>query len=162
MMRTDNDHAVLANASTTHHTMRIRTLCAFGAVTCMTCMTGLSMTGCARRTITVTTEPSGALVWINDREVGRSPVDVEFYDYGTYDVRLELDGYEPVMTSGKASPPPWDLPGPDLVFEAVPGARVNRHWHYDLEPAQENTMQLLDRARTLRDAALQVDATPSP
>jgi hypothetical protein len=149
---TDDDRAMPGRASGVHPALRIALP---GLVTVVA-----GLTGCARRTLTVTTEPPGALVWINDREIGRSPVEVEFYDYGTYDVRLELDGYEPMMTFGVAKPPPWDLPGPDLVFEAVPGARVNCHWHYDLEPAVENTPELLDRARALRAAALQVDAGP--
>ncbi|MCA9295632.1 MAG: PEGA domain-containing protein [Phycisphaerales bacterium] len=145
----------------TTHDIHARTPRALRLAAVAALMAGAGLTGCARKTITVTTEPPGALVWLNDREIGRSPVSVEFYDYGTYDVRLELDGYEPMMTFGVADPPPWDLPGPDLVFEAVPGASVNRHWHYDLEPAIDNTPQLLDRARTLRAAALQPDTEPT-
>ena len=30
--------------------------------------------GCLERTIKVTTEPEGAVVWINDVEVGRTPL----------------------------------------------------------------------------------------
>ncbi len=76
--------------------------------------------GCVRRTITITTEPPGTLVWLNDREVGRTPVQVDFKHYGTYDVRLEHRGYEPMMTSGRANPPWWDHVGLDLFAELTP------------------------------------------
>ena len=58
--------------------------------------------GCVKRTIMVTSDPEGALVWLNEREVGRTPVEVEFLYYGTYDVRLVKDGYEPLLTKGEA------------------------------------------------------------
>lgn len=50
------------------------------------------LTGCLERTITITSQPTGALVHLNDREVGRTPVVVPFTFYGTYTVRLEHDG----------------------------------------------------------------------
>ena len=77
----------------------------------------VALSGCVRRTITITTEPEGTLVWLNDREVGRTPVEVDFKYYGTYDVRLEHRGYEPMMTSGRADPPWWDHVGLDLIAE---------------------------------------------
>ena len=112
-------------------------------------------TGCVRRTITITSTPPGALVWLNDREVGRTPVDVDFTHYGTYDVRLVHDGYEPLLTVGKASPPWWDNVGPDFVAELIP-AEVNARvdWHYDLEPLNDDPEALVDRARELRSTAI--------
>jgi hypothetical protein len=120
--------------------------------------------GCVRRTITVRSSPPGALVWVNDREVGRTPVDVEFQHYGTYDVRLELEGYEPLSTSGHASPPWWDVVGPDLVAELLP---VQLHsdvqWEYQLEPAAAADPGLVDRARELRRSAeVPIGTGPEP
>ena len=51
--------------------------------------------GCVRRTITISTDPPGTMVWLNDREVGRSPVDVDFDYYGTYDAQEIFDELEP-------------------------------------------------------------------
>lgn len=111
----------------------------------------VALTGCVRRTISITTEPEGALVWLNDREVGRTPVEIEFDHYGTYDVRLEHRGYEPVMTSGKASPPWWDNVGLDLVAELTPADIESRiEWHYELRPIDDDREALLERARELR------------
>ncbi len=44
--------------------------------------------GCVERTIHITSDPSGALVHLNDEEVGRTPVTVPFTFYGVYSVRL--------------------------------------------------------------------------
>ena len=112
----------------------------------------LNAGGCVRRTLMITTEPSGALLWLNDREVGRTPVEVDFDYYGTYDVRLEQDGYEPMMTSGKADAPWWDTVVLDLFAEAVPGTLTSRvEWHYVMQPVDEDRERLIDRAHRLRE-----------
>lgn len=114
-------------------------------------LSALALTGCVERTITITSEPSGALVWLNDREVGRTPLDVDFLHYGEYDVRLEKPGYEPLMTSGLASPPWWDSVPLDLLAEVSPADHhAEIAWHYDLAPAANDRDALIDRARTLR------------
>ncbi len=108
--------------------------------------------GCVRRTISISSDPSGAMVWLNDREVGRTPVEVDFDHYGTYDVRLERDGYEPMMTSGKANAPWWDTVVLDLLAEAVPGTLTSRvEWHYVMQPVDDDRDGLIDRARQLRE-----------
>lgn len=111
----------------------------------------LCTTGCVRRTITITTEPPGALVWLNDREVGRTPITVDFLYYGTYDVRLERDGYEPQMTYGVATPPLWDNVPLDFVAEILP-MQFHSHvqWHYDLQERDDDRTDLLDRADAIR------------
>lgn len=111
----------------------------------------VALTGCVRRTISITTEPEGALVWLNDREVGRTPVEVDFDHYGTYDVRLEYRGYEPMMTSGQALPPWWDNVGLDLIAELTPADLESRiAWHYVLLPLDGDREALVERARKLR------------
>ncbi len=111
--------------------------------------------GCVQRTVTVTSEPTGALVWLNDREVGRTPVTVPFTFYGTYDVRLERDGYEPLWTSQEAKAPWWETPPIDLFAEAT-DADVELAWHFELEPAQatddESVDALLEHATQMRRA----------
>ena len=111
----------------------------------------IALTGCVQRTITITTEPEGVLVWLNEREVGRTPLDVDFDYYGTYDVRLELRGYEPVMTSGRANPPWWDNIGLDLIAELTPANIESRiDWHYVMQPLDDDSEALVGRARELR------------
>jgi len=110
-----------------------------------------AVSGCVRRTITITTDPPGTLVWLNDREVGRTPVEVDFRHYGTYDVRLEQPGYEPMMTSGRADPPWWDHVVLDLIAELAPADLESRiEWHYVMEPLDDDREALVNRARQLR------------
>jgi hypothetical protein len=122
--------------------------------------------GCVERTISVTSEPPGAIVYLNDMEVGRTPVETEFTFYGTYDVRLRLEGYEAVITSRDANAPIYDLPFIDLVAEAVPGTIESKvKWHFVLTPLPERVegadlealrQQVVQRAKELREQ------TPSP
>lgn len=132
----------------------VRIGCAAAAAAMLGATAG--MTGCVRRTISITSDPIGALVWVNDREVGRTPLDVEFLHYGTYDVRLVKDGYEPKLTTGEAQPPLWDNVGLDLVAEVLPlDFRSDIAWHYVLEPTEGDTDALrramVERAREMRE-----------
>lgn len=126
------------------------------------------LSGCLKRTISITTEPEGALVWLNDVEVGRTPLETDFTFYGTYDVRIRREGYEPIATSAKAAAPPHEWPGADLVSEAIP-ARIHNvvRWHWVLTPRQEATMDkpaaeaaVLERARALRAQGVPPPAEP--
>ncbi|MCE9591760.1 MAG: PEGA domain-containing protein [Planctomycetes bacterium] len=110
-----------------------------------------ALTGCGTtRTITVTSEPSNALVYLNDEEVGRTPVTVPFTFYGVYDLRLEAEGCKPLWTKHEAKAPLWEYPGPDLFGEAL-GGKSELKWHFHLDPlpvAEEPA--LVDRARQMR------------
>ena len=76
--------------------------------------------GCVRREIEITSEPPGAVLTLNGREVGRTPARIQFTFDGTYDVRLRLHGYESVAGSGTTDMPVWDFVGADLVAEVAP------------------------------------------
>jgi hypothetical protein len=119
---------------------------------CLILILAAASTGCVERTIRITSEPSGALVWLNDREIGRTPVDVGFVHYGTYDVRLLKEGYEPLHVPGEAKPPVWDMIGLDLAAELMPlELQSDVHWHYELEPARDDREGLVQRAEAIRD-----------
>jgi hypothetical protein len=115
-------------------------------------LAALACAGCVRRTITITSDPEGALCRLNGREVGRTPVEVDFVYYGEYDVVLEKDGYEPLLTSGAAIPPWWENIPLDLAAEAMPGEpRADIRWHYQLQPRDDDPVGLVERARGLRE-----------
>ncbi len=120
-------------------------------------LTALAMVlciGCVRRTIAITSTPSDALVFVNDREVGRTPCEVDFLFYGEYDVRLKHEGYESIVGSGTASAPVWDFIGADLLVEVVPLDLESRvDWHFDFIPANNDPVDLLARARQMQVAA---------
>jgi hypothetical protein len=111
--------------------------------------------GCIRRTISIDSEPRGAIVWLNDEEVGRTPVTVPFTFYGTYDVRLEKEEFATVQGKRQAKGPWWEAPGPDLLVEALPWTtRVDLQWFYTLSPAEPaDEVQLIERAAELRQRA---------
>ncbi len=107
--------------------------------------------GCVERTISISSEPAGALVYLNDEEVGRTPVTVPFTYYGKYDVRLQKQGYTPLWTSGDAVAPWWEFPGPDLIAE-LGDNKVEIKWNYKLEPRDENNPDVvLKNAQEMRD-----------
>lgn len=120
-------------------------LLAFLASTCV------ATSGCVRRTLRISSTPPGALVWVNHREVGRTPLEIDFTYYGNYDVQLSHDDHEPVLTEAGAHPPAWDMIGPDLLFEVAPFQFQSVvEWHFDLEPRSDDMGALVDRARDLR------------
>jgi len=117
------------------------------------CMIALPSTGCIHRTITIHSEPSGALVYLNDVEVGRTPTTVPFTFYGEYDVRLVKDGYRTLATARDANAPLYDLPGLDLFAEMAPGqTKVELEWHFELDPVEPtDPATVIDHGRQLRD-----------
>ena len=119
-------------------------------------LTCLLSVGCVQRTISITSDPPGALVYLNDDEVGRTPVTVPFVFYGVYDVRLEAEGYKPLWTKHKAKAPWWETPGIDLFAEAVPHNKAALKWHFTMDPQPPaeavDADRLLDHARQMREA----------
>ncbi|MCP4495428.1 MAG: PEGA domain-containing protein, partial [Phycisphaeraceae bacterium] len=108
--------------------------------------------GCVRRVVQITSDPDGAVVWMNDREVGSTPCEVEILHYGKYDVRVEKPGWEPVMTGRSANAPVWDLPGPDFFAELVPAEIESRNvWHFQLVVESDDADEVLLRAEAARD-----------
>jgi hypothetical protein len=113
---------------------------------------GSAQSGCVRRTITITSQPPNALLWLNGREIGRTPVEVDFLYYGRYDVQLVADGCEPLLTSGEAKPPWWDSIPFDFVAEVLPGERTAEiNWHFALQPRNDDPDALIERAREMRE-----------
>lgn len=62
------------------------------------CFFGFLLCGCVERQLTVNTVPPGAVVVLNDEEIGVSPVTVAFNWYGDYKVRVSKEGFETLNT----------------------------------------------------------------
>lgn len=109
--------------------------------------------GCVHRRMTVRTNPPGALLYVDDYEIGTTPVSTSFTYYGKRKIRLVKDGYE-TLTVMQDIPPPWyEFPPLDFVAENfVPGQiRDQRVLDYQLRPqAVVPTEQLLSRGEALR------------
>jgi hypothetical protein len=63
-------------------------------------------TGCVQRRMTIRSSPPGALVYVDDYELGTAPVSHDFVYYGTRNVKLVKDGYE-TLTVRQPFPVPW-------------------------------------------------------
>lgn len=111
----------------------------------------LALSGCVERRISIETEPPGALVWVNDRQAGRTPVSVAFTHEGTYDLRLEKEGYEPLVTPATTKGPVWDAVPLDFFAEILPvRARNETRWVFTLTPRDDSEEALVSRAAELR------------
>jgi len=133
---------------------------AFCLLLCCSAICCLVPAGCLKHSISITSDPPGALVWLNDVEAGRTPLETDFTFHGVYDVRLEREGYEPIVTKAKANPPIQEIPGIDLLAAAAP-TRFNHviRWHYVMQPVAESKdpkqaeRDLITRARAMRTSA---------
>lgn len=66
----------------------------------------LAAAGCVQRRMTVRSNPPGALVYVDDYQIGTTPVSTDFIYYGTRKIRLVKDGYE-TLTVRQPFPLPW-------------------------------------------------------
>lgn len=116
----------------------------FAAMLVLPLLGVLAATGCVRRQMTVTSEPAGALVYLNDREVGRTPFTTDFVWYGTYDVVVRKEGYETLNTRTRVVAPWWGWPPIDFLAEIAPWHPTDhRKVNYVLSEAPEITSDAL-------------------
>jgi hypothetical protein len=123
--------------------------------------------GCVERRMTIVSDPPGAAVIVNGKDIGAAPVDVPskmFMYYGDYDITLLRDGFEPALIR-QAVPKPWYQCFPlDFVSENLVPWHIHdkRLFSYQLQPpAMMPPENLLERANDQRMRARTiVPATP--
>lgn len=118
----------------------------------------LLSTGCVERKLTINTEPQGALVTLNDEEIGISPVTVGFEWYGDYKVRAAKEGYEILNTHRKLDRPGHDVFPLDFFAEVLWPRRIkdSYEWTFELTPyTPPDRDQLIHDAQKFRQEALQ-------
>jgi hypothetical protein len=124
----------------------------------------LPAVGCVRRRLNVRTNPPGALVYVDNQQIGTTPCSVDFTYYGTREIRLIKPGFE-TLTVNQPIPTPWyQYPPLDFVSENLVATKIrdNRTVTYDLAPQViVPTQQLIDRANQLRQDTLQYQVTPA-
>jgi len=75
--------------------------------------------GCVQRRMTIRSNPPGALVYVDDYQLGTTPVSHDFVYYGTRNIKLVKDGYE-TLTVRQPFPLPWYQYFPlDFVTENI-------------------------------------------
>jgi len=113
--------------------------------------------GCVERKLTVKTQPPGALVTLNDEEIGFSPVTVAFSWYGDYGVRITKPGFETLNTHRKLKGPWYDKFPIDFFAETLwPGHIVDSYeWTFELAAAEPPERgELLQDAQNLKKQAI--------
>lgn len=112
------------------------------------------ISGCIERTVSINTEPEGATVFLNDQEVGKSPVKVPFTWYGDYDIIVRKPGYKTVHTNRRIDAPWYQWPGIDLVTECMIPFTVHDDRVVDTLVLEQQTrpsnQELLDAANEMR------------
>src|SRR5262249_48875453 len=113
----------------------------------------LSATGCVRRRLNVRTNPPGALVYVDNQQIGTTPCSVDFTYYGTREIRLVKPGFE-TLTVNQPIPTPWyQIPPIDFASEILVPTQIYDHRTvaFNLQPQIiVPTDQLIDRANQLR------------
>lgn len=120
-------------------------------------------TGCVRRRLTVHSNPPGALVYVDNQQIGTTPCSVDFIYYGTREIRLVKPGFD-TLTINQPIPTPWyQFPPLDFVSENLVPAKIrdNRTVTYNLSPQMMiPTEELIQRGEQLRQATMQQAAAP--
>ena len=113
---------------------------------------GFSLGGCVERTLLFTSDPVGAHVTVNGKDVGVTPISIRFVHNERFEYRVEKDGYRS-EAGDVTTPSTWDsVPGPDFFAENVYPGHIRRETerHVVLEP--------LPRSRTHAELEAQLRA----
>lgn len=117
--------------------------------------------GCIERRLTINTVPSGALVSLNDEEIGVSPVTVNFNWYGDYRIQIIKEGYDIFNTHRELKAPLYDTMPFDFFTGVLwPGRIVDAYeWSFELKPYVEmNRDELIQKAKALQQKAAEPPA----
>ncbi len=123
----------------------------------------VSMPGCVQRRLMIRSDPPGAMVYVDDYQIGPTPIATTFTYYGTRKVRLVKDGFQTLTVYERIDPPWYEIPPLDFFSENILGREIRdmRVLDYRLVPQVVSPPQnLLDRAEELR-ARSQTPLPPS-
>ena len=124
----------------------------------------LPQAGCVKRSLLIKSDPPGATAFINDREVGPTPVTVPFYHYGHREVRLEMDGRETLTEDVQIKAPIYQIWPIDFFYDVLSPKTYydRRQVSFTLEPRQPvDEEKLLERGNDIRQEMIrQTGGTP--
>lgn len=113
------------------------------------------LTGCVSRRMTIRTNPSGALVEVDGKRLGTSPVSTDFTYYGTHEFTISAPGYETLTVQQKVRTPLYQyFPIDFFTNHFMPGRVTDRHdFSYTLQPSVvpiDEEQNLINRGRNFR------------
>ncbi len=157
MRQSDRNMAVLPQ-------LNLRRISSF-FVTCLLLGSCLMTSGCVRRRMTIRSNPSGALVFVDDQRIGVTPVSTTFTYYGTRKIQLFKDGLEPQLVKQRFTAPWYQLPVLDFISENLWPFEIRdeRFVEVQMTPLQVvPNEQLIGRAEALRNNSRLGLLTPMP
>ena len=114
----------------------------------------IALAGCVERKLKINTKPQGALVTLNDEEIGESPVTVNFNWYGDYCVRISKEGYETLNTHRELKGPWYDHFPFDFFAQIVNPNRIidSYEWTFELSSKRQISRdELIRNANELKN-----------
>ena len=124
------------------------------AILVISIITTITLGGCVERRLTINTKPEGALVALNDEEIGLSPVTVPFEWYGDYNVRISKEGFGTLKTHRKLKRPWYDKFPFDFFAQLIIPKRIvdSYEWTFTLAPQEFPTREeLIQNAEELKE-----------
>ena len=116
-----------------------------------------SQVGCVHRRMTIQTNPPGALVKVDGKDVGYSPTSIDFTWYGQREVQVMKDGYQ-TQTQIVSLDAPWYQKFPlDFVSDNFLGTHVRDHRRFTIQMQPwktETSSNVIQRGRSLRSEAV--------
>ena len=112
--------------------------------------------GCVSRRMTFVSNPPGAMVVLDGKEIGYSPASTDFIWYGTRRVTMIKDGFETRTEFVTVTTPFYQWPIIDFFTDNFSPHRITdrRAFEFDLKPKQiVPEEELRDRASKLRSEA---------
>jgi hypothetical protein len=140
---------------------RLRPSIASAGLILASTLVALVASSCVEQTLSIDSNPPGALVFLNDQEVGRTPIHRDFEWHGDYDVQVRKDGYQTLRTHAIVVAPWWNWMPFDLVCDLLP-----YHYHElqklnftldPMPPEPKDPSLLLARSEELR---AQLESSP--
>ena len=127
----------------------------------------LSVGGCVHRRMTITSDPPGAMVYIDNHQIGPTPISHDFTYYGTRNFRLEKDGYETVNELRNIKAPWYQIPPLDFFSDNFAGKDIHDHRYLNFQLRRhpdESENDIISRGLELKNyqAPVSSGSTPSP
>ena len=121
--------------------------------------------GCVRRRLTVRTEPPGAMVYVDRRPIGLSPVSTRFTYYGTRHFEIVKDGHRTEKFLRRFNPPWYELPVIAFFSETLYPFELRDERLVDVQLSAEPevpTEAIIASGQELRDQSRMGLAVPPP
>src|ERR687892_56558 len=125
----------IGNARLSHRSQRQTAAALLAAIALVTSIVD-SAEAVVRRRLNVNSNPPGALVYVDNQQIGTTPCSVDFVYYGTREIRLIKPGFE-TLTVNQPIPAPWYQYTPlDFVSENLTPTKIrdNRTVTFDMAP----------------------------